>query len=129
MNLPFAPGTGDEVFVWAFSQLLPPLIEKFNPDVLVTQLGADTMDTDPLTHFLLTTNGFEAAVKAYKKMNRPWVAMGGGGYDMAKTARCWALAFGVMSGIDLPDELPSDYKTLLKEHGLSGNFLRDKSST
>ena len=122
VNLPFAPGTGDEVFVWAFSQLVPPLVEKFNPDVLVTQVGADTMATDPLTHFLLTTNGFEAAVKAYKKMNRPWVAMGGGGYDVAKTARCWALAFGVMSGINLPDELPSDYKALLKEHGLSGGF-------
>jgi acetoin utilization protein AcuC len=126
VNLPLAPGTGDEVFVWAFTQLVPPLIEKFNPDVLVTQLGADTMQTDPLTHFLLTTNGFEEMVKAYKKMGLPWVAVGGGGYDVAKTARCWALAFGVMSGTTLPDELPADYKALLKEHGLSGNFLRDK---
>jgi acetoin utilization protein AcuC len=129
VNLPLAPETGDEVFIWAFNQLVPPLIEKFNPDVLVTQLGADTMDTDPLTHYLLSTNGFEAAVKAYKKMNRPWIALGGGGYDVAKTARCWALAFGIMSGINLPNELPADYKALLKEHGIPGNFLRDKGPT
>ena len=38
VNLPFYPGTGDSVFVWGFEQIVPPLIEAYKPDFIVTQL-------------------------------------------------------------------------------------------
>jgi len=129
VNLPLLPGTGDEVFTFGFDELVPPLIEAYKPDVLVTQLGCDSFVTDPLTHLRFTTHGFCHAVKSFKAINRPWVALGGGGYDVTNVARAWSLAFAIMADVELPDELPETYKTLLKENGLSGEKLRDAEHT
>jgi hypothetical protein len=48
------------------------------------------------------------------------VALGGGGYDVEAVARCWTLAYGVMSGQELPERIPA---SLTETH--SGGFLRD----
>jgi len=126
VNLPLLPGTGDEVFTWAFSELVPPLIDVFKPDVIVTQLGCDTFESDPLTHLRLTTHGFCKMVEGFKRLGRPWVALGGGGYDVTNVARAWSLAFSVMAGIELPDALPESYKAFLKANKVNGgDVLRD----
>ena len=39
VNLPLHPHTEDETYLWAFREVVPPLLEAFRPDVLVTQLG------------------------------------------------------------------------------------------
>lgn len=109
VNLPLPPGTCDEVFVNAFNHAVPPFIEAFKPDILVTQLGVDTFETDPITHLNLTTNGFEAVVRRIKEFKLPWVALGGGGYDLGNVARAWTLAWAVMNGVDAPDEIPEDF--------------------
>lgn len=126
VNLPLLPGTGDEVFTWGFFELVPPLIAAFCPDIIVTQLGCDSFATDPLAHLNVTTNGFTKMVDWFAKSGIPWVGMGGGGYDVANVARAWSLAFGIMAGIDLPNELPASYIALLKENGLSGKLLKDE---
>src|SRR5574340_851085 len=99
VNLPFPPGAGDDVFVDGFRKIVPDFIKAFKPDILVTQLGADTFETDPITNLSLTTNGFEAMVKEFRSMNLPWVALGGGGYDIGNCARAWTLAWGIMNGV------------------------------
>jgi acetoin utilization protein AcuC len=42
VNLPFPPYTNDEVYVWAFEEIVPVFVHAFQPDVVVTQLGVDT---------------------------------------------------------------------------------------
>ena len=42
VNLPLYPYTSDDDYVEAFRLVVPPLIEAFAPDVLVTQLGIDS---------------------------------------------------------------------------------------
>ena len=126
VNLPFHPGTGDDVFVWGFEQVIPPLIEAFKPDIIVTQLGVDTMATDPLTHLMLTTDGFCRMVERMRSFGILWIALGGGGYNISNVARAWALAFGIMCGIDLPDEIPVQCLSTLKKYGFEGTRLRDK---
>lgn len=125
VNLPFLPGTDDHLFVWGFEQVAPPLIKAFKPDFLVTQLGVDTMATDPLTHLELTTNGFTRMIELMKGWSVPWVALGGGGYDVVNVARCWSLAFAIMAGVDLPDKLPDEFCASLGSLGLSAKALRD----
>ena len=34
------------------------------------------------------------------------MALGGGGYDVGNVARAWTLAWAVMNGVDLPEEVP-----------------------
>lgn len=129
VNLPLLPGTGDEVFTWGFFELVPPLIAAYKPDVIVTQLGCDTFEGDPLTQLRLTTHGFVKMVEGFKALKLPWVALGGGGYYVSNVARAWALAFSVMAGIDLPDRLPERYRIILADNHMKGEFLRDPEPT
>jgi len=109
VNLPFAPYTDDEVYLWAFEEIVPPLVKRFQPDVVVSQLGVDTHYQDPLTHLRLTTSGYVSAVTAIKELAPLWLALGGGGYDVDVVARAWALAYGVMSDQEFPNNLPLTY--------------------
>jgi acetoin utilization protein AcuC len=99
------------------------LVKAFAPDVLVTQLGIDTYHTDPLTHLQITTRGYVEAVKEIARWGIPWLALGGGGYDLSAVARSWTLAYGVMLDVEWPDALPA---SLLEQVG-SGN-LRDTAT-
>ena len=110
VNVPLYPHTSDDIYLWALRETVPPLVESFRPDVLVTQLGIDSHYLDPITHLGLTVQGFEEAVRELARVAPArWLAMGGGGYDLQAVARAWALAFGVMSGQSFADLVPEAY--------------------
>ncbi|MBW2170906.1 MAG: acetoin utilization protein AcuC [Deltaproteobacteria bacterium] len=125
VNIPLLPGTDDYVFWEGFSAVVPMLIERFRPDVVVSQLGVDTFLDDPLAALELTTNGFCKAITYLTEAGIPWVALGGGGYNPANVARAWTLAWAIMNGIDLPDDLPESMTEPLSAQGLRGKKLRD----
>jgi acetoin utilization protein AcuC len=100
VNLPFPPPTGDDLFIRGFNAVVGPFIEAFRPDILVTQLGVDTFGADPITHMNLTCRGFLEALKAFRAFGVPWVALGGGGYDMETVKTAWTLAWAVMNGVE-----------------------------
>jgi acetoin utilization protein AcuC len=106
VNLPLHPYTGDDAYLYVFREVVLPLLHAFKPDVLFTQLGVDTHYNDPLTHLKLTTKAFVSVLTDFHRLDLPWVATGGGGYEPGVTARCWALAYGVMAGRQWPDDLP-----------------------
>ncbi len=109
VNVPLAPGTGDDLYLWAFMEVVPPLVRAFNPDILMTQLGVDTLATDPLAALDLTTNAFFKLIREIKSWNRKWVALGGGGYNIMNVARAWTRAWAIMKGTDIPDALPEAF--------------------
>ena len=110
VNVPLYPYTSDDVYLWAFREVVPPIVEAFRPDVLVTQLGIDSHFRDPITHLGLTVQGFGEAVAALRRLApTKWLALGGGGYDLQAVARAWTLAYGVMSEQQFPDEIPKTY--------------------
>lgn len=106
VNVPLLPYTDDDTFLWIFDQIVPPLVERFAPDVIVSQLGVDAHWRDPLTHLALTTHGLEALFQRIKALSTRWLAVGGGGYDPTVVPRAWTLAWGVMTGQTFPNELP-----------------------
>ena len=107
VNLPLYPYTDDEIYLEAFEAIVPPLVQAFAPDILLTQLGIDSYHTDPLTHLQVTSRGFCAAVERLGGLGYPWLATGGGGYDIGAVVRCWTLAYGVMCGAEWPDRIPA----------------------
>jgi acetoin utilization protein AcuC len=117
VNVPFLPFTGDEVWLWAFRRIVPPLVAAWKPDVLVTQLGCDTHATDPLANMDLTTAAYMQAARelhrlAHEAAGGRWVATGGGGYQWARVVpRAWTIYFAEMAGkLDgLPDQLPPEW--------------------
>ncbi|MBN1250207.1 MAG: acetoin utilization protein AcuC [Anaerolineae bacterium] len=122
VNVPLYPQTDDETYLWAFREVVPPLVRRFAPDVLVSQLGVDTHYTDPLTYMGLTTAGHEALFQEFAALTPgKWFACGGGGYNLDVVPRSWTLAFGVMSEQAFPDELPQSYRD---QYG--GQWLHDR---
>jgi acetoin utilization protein AcuC len=125
VNLPFPPGTDDALFSEGFTAIVPPLVEAYKPDVVVTQLGVDTFHDDPLAHGDLTTAGFVAVLQQLKTLAPRWIATGGGGYNVTNVARAWTLAWGMMNDVEIPDALPAEALPLLRQAGYEGPTLRD----
>jgi len=129
VNVPLPPSADDEVFVYAFSEIVPSFVEKFRPDIVVSQLGVDSFSTDPLAHLNYSSKGFCEVVKKIKEFSPKWVALGGGGYDVANVAKAWTLAWGIMNGVDVPDEIPSEFLAHYPMEGFQSGTLRDKDFT
>ena len=97
VNVSLPPYTYDDAYRAAFERVVPPLVEAFKPDVLVTQLGCDTHATDPLAHFALTTKTYRYLARAlhdlaHSTAGGKWVATGGGGYQIyAVVPRAWTI--------------------------------------
>jgi acetoin utilization protein AcuC len=129
VNLPFPPYTDDEVYLWAFEEIVPELIHAFQPDVVVTQLGVDSFYNDPLTNLNLSIFGFEKIIQRIKGLAPKWVALGGGGYDVSNVARAWTLAWAVMNGVELKNELPESYLEKAARAGIDDKELRGGQKT
>jgi acetoin utilization protein AcuC len=125
VNLPFPPGTDDALFSAGFAALVPPLVEAYKPDLVVTQLGVYTFHDDPLAHGELTTSGFVTVLRQLKALAPRWIATGGGGYNLTNVARAWTLAWGVMNDVEVPDVLPPVVFPLLQQAGYDSHTLRD----
>jgi acetoin utilization protein AcuC len=117
INVPLPADTGDHGWLEAFRAVIPPAVERFHPDVLVTQLGCDTHASDPLAQLRLTTRAYRECAKelhvlAHRAAAGRGVATGGGGYQWARVVpRAWTLYFAEMVGAldELPDELPQEF--------------------
>ena len=110
VNVPLYPYTTDEVYLWAVREVAMPLLQRFRPDVLVTQLGIDSHFRDPITHLALSVQGHAAVVEELGSLGvGKWLALGGGGYDLQAVARAWALDFAVMSEQRLSANIPQAY--------------------
>jgi acetoin utilization protein AcuC len=112
VNVPLWPDTDDDIYIQCFDEIVPPLIEAFKPDYIVTQLGVDTFLADPLANLNITTRGFGHCLKRFREMAMGrWIALGGGGYHVINVARGWTLAWATILGREdeLPQDLPWDW--------------------
>jgi len=126
VNIPVPPYSDDEIFVYAFDEIVPPLIEKFRPDIVVSQLGVDSFYNDPLSDLNYTNNGFCRVVKRIKELSPKWAALGGGGYEIANVAKAWTLAWAIMNDTDIPDMIPDNFLNRYSHEGFSSRCIRDE---
>jgi acetoin utilization protein AcuC len=121
VNVPLYPGSADQVFKEAFEAVVSPLLVSFGPDLLVVQLGVDTMESDPLAHLKYTSASLEHTLRRIRELfSGPLAVLGGGGYDMDTVARAWTLAWSILIGRDVPDPLPDAY---IQERGKYGTSI------
>lgn len=109
MNIPLEPYTSSDVIVWAFKEIVPPLIQAYAPQVIVAQLGVDSHFQDPLAHLQLTSKGYDELVKTIISFKKPLVALGGGGYNLSTVARLWTLAFANLLETEISNEIPTNF--------------------
>jgi acetoin utilization protein AcuC len=106
-NLPFVPYAWDEPWLLAFEKVVPALLRRFKPTVLVTQDGCDTHNLDPLAHLACTTRIWPRVGSIFHELAHElcegrWLALGGGGYAIYEVVpRAWTLLFAEM--VERPD--------------------------
>lgn len=105
VNLSLPAQTYDEAFVAAFDRVVVPLLGAYQPDVLVVELGMDTLAGDPLTHLTLTNNVLGEVIPRLLALERPILVAGGGGYHVENTVRAWTLAWKLFGGEDEEHDL------------------------
>ncbi len=123
VNVPLPPFTGDDGWLMALREVVPPLVEAWMPTVLVTQLGCDTHHSDPLANLMLTTNAYVETASvlhdlAHRSAGGLWLATGGGGYQWASVVpRAWTIYFTEMAGAEAPDALPAAWLDRARREG------------
>lgn len=105
INVALPAHTDGAAYVRAFDAVVPPLLARYRPDVLVTQQGIDSHFDDPLANLMVSTQAREHVVRRFAATKGPWVAMGGGGYSLDAVRRAWSIEFLIMLGAPIPAEL------------------------
>ncbi len=90
INIPLPPYATDEEFLMAINEIVIPALEKYQPEVILLQAGADGYFTDPLTHLAYTIQGYREAAQQLRKIGAPVAILGGGGYDTKALPIIWA---------------------------------------
>jgi len=116
VNLPLDAGTGERGWLAALESVLPVLAETFQPDIVVSQHGADAHAWDPLAHLNVTTTAMGEAARlidrlAHRWAGGRWLATGGGGYEIYRVVpRVWAMVWLAASHAEIPAELPEAWR-------------------
>ncbi|MFB6169637.1 MAG: class II histone deacetylase [Haloarculaceae archaeon] len=59
VNVPLPPGTGDEGYAYAMSELAEPVVAAYDPDLLLVSAGQDPGHLDPMARNMVSVEGFE----------------------------------------------------------------------
>ncbi|MEO8273264.1 MAG: acetoin utilization protein AcuC [Chloroflexota bacterium] len=116
VNLPLDAGTGERGWLGALELVLPALADRFRPEVIVSQHGADAHAFDPLAHLRITTTAMGAAARlidglAHRHASGRWLSTGGGGYDVYRVVpRTWSLVWLAAAHREAPASLPEDWR-------------------
>jgi acetoin utilization protein AcuC len=86
VNVALPALTGDAGWLRAFHAVVPPLLRRFRPQILVSQHGCDSHRNDPLTNLELSIDAQRAAHAAIHRLAHEyaggrWLLTGGGGYE------------------------------------------------
>lgn len=108
VNVALPPHTGDAGWLRAFHAVVPPLVQAFAPEAVVSQHGCDTHEEDPLTDCRLSIDGqrqlaLDVAHLAEEHCQNRWIATGGGGYEVHRVVpRSWTHLVAIAAGDPLP---------------------------
>ncbi|KAI9290991.1 histone deacetylase clr6 [Neoconidiobolus thromboides FSU 785] len=108
INVPLKRGINDQDYETIFNKIVFECINRYNPEVIVLQMGADSVAGDRLGGFNLSNKGHSQCLNYIKSFNLPLVVLGGGGYTTQNVARTWTLETGVALGVELEDMLPEN---------------------
>ena len=116
VNVPFEAGTGADAWLEAVEAIVPLAAERFDPEIVVSQHGADTHAWDPLANLRVTTTAMGRAARivdeiAHRHAAGRWLATGGGGYDAYRVVpRAWALVWLAGAHRPTPDATPGAWR-------------------
>ena len=114
-NFPVPQGFNDSEMRWLLHEAILTLIERFRPQAIMLQAGADGLEEDPLARLGLSNNAHFQVVAAVMGLAPRLVVTGGGGYNPYAAGRCWAGIWAVLNGIAIPDRTTAAAASVLAE--------------
>jgi acetoin utilization deacetylase AcuC-like enzyme len=92
LNAPVPSGTGDDVYVRIFDELLLPVMETFRPEFVIISAGFDAHVADPLSGTQVTESGFAEMTKRVMAISNDhadghMISVLEGGYDLGSLSR------------------------------------------
>ena len=110
VNLPVAPGSGDDVFGSLVDFVAMPLARSFEPQLVLVSAGFDAHRDDPLAECVVTEHGFAAMAAAVRdtclELEVPFGAVLEGGYALAALASSVAATLEAFAGRAIRDSAP-----------------------
>jgi len=93
LNVPLPPGADDEVFAEVWPRVMAHLT-KYDPDFILLQCGADSIEGDPIAHLRFSPQVHGRAARELAELAEACghgrvLALGGGGYNRANLAHAW----------------------------------------
>jgi acetoin utilization deacetylase AcuC-like enzyme len=82
VNVPLAPGGGDEVFLQAFDERVAPALGRFEPELVLVSAGFDAHESEPLAHMQMTADGFRELARRSATLAPRVAAVLEGGYNL-----------------------------------------------
>ncbi|WKD60301.1 Acetoin utilization protein AcuC [Corynebacterium ciconiae DSM 44920] len=125
VNVALEKNISDQEWLRAVHGIIPPLLQRFRPQIIISQHGADPHRADPLTHMELSVNAMEMTARSVRRWadryaQGRWVALGGGGYQRDSVARTWASLLAAVAGvvIDMATPMPAGWDSVVHRHGV-----------
>ncbi|MCU1574300.1 MAG: acetoin utilization protein AcuC [Micrococcaceae bacterium] len=123
VNVALPARTGDADWLRAFHAVVPPLLEAFAPEVIVSQHGCDSHRDDSLTHLRTSVDAQREAALSISRLagrlcDNRWIATGGGGYSIVQVVpRVWSHLLAIAAGQPLPlrTEVPGAWRDHVRE--------------
>jgi acetoin utilization protein AcuC len=100
LNIPMPPGADDSAFDAVWPRVLAH-VRKFEPEFILLQAGADSVEGDPITHMRFSAASHQRAARDLSQLadelgHGRVLGTGGGGYNRINLAQAWT---GVVQGL------------------------------
>jgi acetoin utilization deacetylase AcuC-like enzyme len=82
VNVPLGPGSGDAEYFEAFAQVVEPVVERFEPELLLVSAGFDAHVDDPLGDMRVSEDGFRELARRCRALSDRVAAVLEGGYSL-----------------------------------------------
>ncbi len=110
VNLPLPPFSGDGAFRVVFEEIVPELLARFKPEMILVSFGFDAHWKDPLANLLVGANGYGNAVRSLKQWAKNHC--GGriavileGGYDLEAAGACGLAVTQALLDLEITDAI------------------------
>jgi acetoin utilization deacetylase AcuC-like enzyme len=114
-NFPLPPGSGDQAFLTLMDELILPLLERYQPEIVLVSYGFDPHWSDPLGQLALSAAGYghlvgRLAAWADDHCEGRLALVLEGGYSLEAATECTRMVLSAMLDISTEDALgPSPY--------------------
>jgi acetoin utilization deacetylase AcuC-like enzyme len=100
LNVPMPAGADDDMYIKAYRDSLPRVIEDFSPDILLVSAGYDLHERDPLTQLEVSNEGVRSIVRSLlgvcRDLGIPSLFTLEGGYDLQALRDCGVITLEEM---------------------------------